>query len=138
MKCFISVRATKRSWPAEEGCAHNVATYFNKLSVDKENDVYVSSHNGAVVGNVDVPIKTFGELEKYTDKKTGKNPYQQYLDMKDHGYELVVGKPFLHQHGGAGRHERGIYCKNYLAIAKKEKAKKSAKLTVLHDESYSV
>lgn len=137
MKGFISVLATKRTWP-ESGCAHNVATYFNKLRVDKENDVYVEAYKGAVVGNVDVPVKTIDELEKYKDRKTGKNPYQQYLDMRDQGYELVVGQPFPHQHGGAGRHERGIYCKNYLQIAKKQKAEKLEREKKLHDRVYGL
>ena len=133
MEGFISVTATEfgkikkdsnGKLRIEKGCAHNVATYFLKFGVDKENDVYVDKHLGAVVGNVDVTIKTIDELEKYKDKYTGKNPYQRFLDMRDKGYVLVVGSPFVEQYGGANPKHRGIYCKNYLEIAKKIKAVK--------------
>ena len=41
--------------------------------------------------------------------------------MRDKGYDLVVVRPFPAQHGGAGRNQRGVYCKNYLEIVEKEK-----------------
>ncbi len=122
MKGFISVLATKPINPnwALGGCAHSVAIYFDKFTVDKKLDVYVKGGMGAIVGNVDVRITDIEQLRRYTDKKTKINPYQKYLDMMDQGYVLVVGRPFPAQHGGAGRNERGIYCKNYLEMAKKE------------------
>ena len=133
MDGFISVIATqlgkikKDSYgnvSIEKGCAHNVTTYFLKFGIDKENDVYVDSHLGAVVDNVDVSIENIDDLEKFKDKKTGINPYQRFLYMRDKGYLLVVGEPFVGQHGGANPKHRGIYCKNYLEIVKQEKALK--------------
>lgn len=130
MEGFISVAQTKfgkitrdmyGNLKIEKGCAHSVATFFQKLKIDKENDVYVDEHMGAVVGNVDVFVKSIDELEKYNDKKTKINPYQKYLDMRDKGYNLVIGTPFPAEHGGAGRNQRGVYCKNYLEMVEKEK-----------------
>lgn len=130
MEDFISVISTKTGTIVrdlsgnikfKEGCAHSVATFFQKLKVDKENDVYVHEYMGAVVGNIDVPINSIDELEKFKDKKTKKNPYQKYLDMRDMGYILVVGDPFPAQYGGAGRNQRGIYCKNYKKWPKKKR-----------------
>ena len=129
MEGFISVTATKNgdierdqygNLKIKDGCAHSVATYFYKLKVDKKNDVYIDSQLGAVVGNIDVDVKSIEELEKFKDKKTGFNPYQRFIDMKNEGYDLVVNMPFPHQHGGNGRTERGVYCKNYLDMIEKE------------------
>ena len=138
MEGFVSVtdaEAGDKVWDEngnlifEKNCAHNVATFFMGLSIDRENDVYVDSQLGAVVGNIDVYVKNVNELEKFTDKKTGKNPYQKYLDMRDKGYELVFYRPFPRGNGGNAHNERGVYCKNYLKFAKKQnKQKKQSKV----------
>ena len=70
MEGFVSVLDTRIPFETKangvivkgDGCAHNVATFFLKLRVDDKNDVYVNSHHGALVGNVDRPIKSVEEL----------------------------------------------------------------------------
>lgn len=129
MEGFISVKGTidgdivedvYGNLKLQKGCAHNVATFFQRFRVDKKNNVYVDGLKGAIVGNIDVSIESIDDLEKFKDKKTGKNPYQRFLDMGDKGYVLVVGRPFPSQHGGSGG-TKGIYCKNYLDIVKEQK-----------------
>lgn len=91
-----------------------------KFDVDEDCDVYVMSGYGAFMENIDVKIEKIDDLHKYTDKKTKKNPYQWVLDLKEDGYDLVVGTAFPEIFGGVKRGSVGLYCKNYKEIAEKE------------------
>ena len=81
--------------------------------IDEENDVYVYPGYGAFASNLD-DIKSIDELAKYEEI---------VRQIQEEGYEYVLG-PAGPAMNGYIPDCYGLYCKNYLEIAKRQKKKR--------------
>ncbi len=86
--------------------------------IDKANDVFVLPSFGAFYSNVDASINTIIELENYYDKSLKCNPYEEVLEKIKKGYIFTIGPAFPSIDGTICKECNGLYCVNYLKIAK--------------------
>ena len=86
--------------------------------IDKENDVFVLPSFGAFYSNVDASINTIVELENCYDKILKCNPHEEVLAKMKKGYIFTIGPAFPSIDGTICKGCNGLYCVNYLKIAK--------------------
>ena len=85
--------------------------------IDKENNVYVKREYGAWKANIQ-NVESIKDLIDYKDEILGTNPYSEIVDQMLEGYEYVIGPAAPARSGEVIG--KGLYCKNYKEIAKRE------------------
>ena len=79
-----------------------------------EYEVYVKASYGAFISNINCEIKTIEDLLNYYDPLLKANPYENYRELIEKGYELVIGPGAPAKNGVV--YGNGLFCKNWQEI----------------------
>lgn len=83
-----------------------------------EYEVYVKAGYGAFITNIESEINTIDDLLNYYDPILKSNPYEDYRELIEKGYELVIGPGAPAKNGVV--YGNGLFCKNWQEIYENE------------------
>jgi len=127
MKGFLTTKNTRKADFVGDELEH--VSYANTKKIenakkfgyifDKENDIFVLPGYGAFDTNINAAIKSIKGIQKYYDKILKCNPYERILKNINEGYVYKIGPAFPTDNGIIVEGCKGLYCVNYLEMAKK-------------------